>query len=90
MTSSAAELLHLSSGDIGRYINTLRLNIDLANISELMDKVLGGKKVTKHEIKDQKSNTYLIGMSPYRKASKKIEGVIIDFQLVEQLDKVTK
>ena len=88
MTASADELLNISTNDVGRYINTLKLNIDLTNIHELIDKVLGGKKVTQHEIKDQKSNTYLMGMSPYRKSSKRIEGVIIDFQLIGQTDKV--
>jgi two-component system CheB/CheR fusion protein len=88
MTASAAGLLNISTNDVGRYINTLKLNIDLTNIHELIDKVLGGKKVTQYEIKDQKSNTYLMGMSPYRKSSKRIEGVIIDFQLIGQTDKV--
>jgi hypothetical protein len=81
-------ILKKSPNDVGRYINTLKLNIDLTNIHELIDKVLGGKKVTQYEIKDQKSNTYLMGMSPYRKSSKRIEGVIIDFQLIGQTDKV--
>lgn len=80
LTTSATKILNLSINDIGRDINTLRLNIDLPNVGELVDKVVESKKDFKQEVKDHKSHSYLMTINPYRQSTKKIEGVIIDFQ----------
>jgi two-component system CheB/CheR fusion protein len=76
-TPVAAEVLNLIAADVGRPITNIKLNIDVPNFEELIEKVIGTAAATNLEIQDREGRWYSMRIHPYRTLDNKIDGAVI-------------
>src|SRR5262249_31018872 len=78
-TSQAERLLGLSSVDMGRPINMIKLRINIAHLEHLVLDVIRDVLPAKDTFQDQNGGWYELRITPYRTSDNKIEGAVLVF-----------
>ncbi len=76
-TPSAEKLFNLLPSDIGRPIQNLRPNLDLADLHPLISRTLDTHKIQEEEVRDLNGHHYSMTVRPYRTSNNKTDGVLI-------------
>ncbi|MDD5773892.1 MAG: PAS domain S-box protein [bacterium] len=79
ITLQAEKALNLTSSDIGRPINKIKLNVDIPDLEKLLFDVIESLRPAAFEIKDKQENWYFVNVRPYRTMDNKIDGVVMVF-----------
>lgn len=75
-TPQAEKVLNVSSSDVGRPINKIKLNIDIPDFERMLVGVIESLHPKTFEIKDKGENWFSVSIRPYRTLDNKIEGVV--------------
>jgi two-component system, chemotaxis family, CheB/CheR fusion protein len=76
-TPQAAEVLGLSSSDIGRPMPRLRLKLDMGSLEQNMLEVIQQVQSQQLHVQDNDGNWRVLQMVPYRTIDNRIDGVVL-------------
>jgi two-component system CheB/CheR fusion protein len=76
-TSSAAGVLRLIPGDVGRPVGDIKPRIDTPDLERLFHQVLTTEEKLDAEVRDGAGRWYSLHMRPYRSANGQIDGVVL-------------
>ena len=84
-TPSAEKLFNLLPSDIGRPIQNLRPNLDLADLHPLISRTMDTLTIQEEEVRDLKGHHYSMTVRPYRTSDNKVDGVLIALADIDAL-----
>lgn len=84
-TPSAAQVLDLLGGDLGRPIGNIRLPFDLPDLEALATEVIRTVRTEEREVRDRQGRWYALRVRPYRTADNKIDGAVLVFMDIEEI-----
>jgi two-component system, chemotaxis family, CheB/CheR fusion protein len=84
-TPSAEKLFNLLPSDIGRPIQNLRPNLDLADLHPLISRTMDTLTIQGEEVRDLKGRYYSMTVRPYRTSHNKVDGVLIALADIDAL-----
>ena len=76
-TPTARKVMNLIPTDVDRSIGDIKLNIDIANLEEMILGVIEDMVPKELEVKDKEGRWYSVRLRPYRTVDNKIDGAII-------------
>jgi two-component system CheB/CheR fusion protein len=74
---SAEQVFNLMAADVGRPIQSFRLNLDLPDLQPLISRTLERLTPQRQEVRDLSGHYYTMSVRPYRTSDHKIDGVMI-------------
>ncbi len=83
-TVGSERIANLIPTDIGRPVGDIKSNIDVANLDELITRVIATMEVTEREVRDLDGCWYLMTIRPYRTSDHKIDGAVITYQDIDE------
>ncbi|MEO8447351.1 MAG: CheR family methyltransferase [bacterium] len=86
-TRDAARLLNLIPSDIGRKITDINPNVRIKNLKAMILEVLEKEESTETNVTDDENTIYSMRIRPYKTLDKSIEGVIITFVDISEIQK---
>ena len=89
-TPAVTKLFNLIQTDIGRPIGDITTNIQLDDLIEHAQEVLGTLVRQEAEVQDKKGNWYSMRTAPYRTLENVIDGVVLNFVDISRLKQVEK
>lgn len=89
-TPAAERLLKLGPADIGRPISFLRLNLVDDELLEECKEVLQEFQPIRREIQAEDGRWFIRQITPYRAEERRIDGVVVVFQEVSEIKKLSK
>jgi len=89
-TPRAEKVFNLISGDIGRPLSDLSLNIIVPNLKENILQVLDTLNTREYEIQDYEGRWYYMKIRPYRTIENKIDGVVIVVMEIDELKRAVE
>lgn len=78
-TPAATSLLGFTPLDIGRFISSMRLPLDIQEIEGFISEVIANVTICEREVKDLQGQWYLLRIHPYRTADNRIDGAVAVF-----------
>lgn len=84
-TTSAATLLNLLPGDIGRNIEMIRNDLDLPNLKKFSTDVMESAALHECEVTDRSGRWYLLRGRPYLDSDDKIDGTVLVLLDIDRL-----
>ena len=84
-TSSATNIIPLTSTDIGRPIRHLASSLVDANLANCAEQVLKDLAVQETEVENQDGQHYTMRVRPYRTVTNVIDGVVVTFENITRL-----
>ncbi|MDO8488978.1 MAG: CheR family methyltransferase, partial [Candidatus Omnitrophota bacterium] len=79
ITAQAEKALNITLADIGRPINSIKLNFDIPKFEKIILEVIEFLHPKEFEIEDKRGNWYSVYIKPYRTLDNKIDGVVVIF-----------
>jgi len=76
-TPSAEKVFNILPTDVGRRIQNLKPNLDLADLQPLIARTMETLVVQDQEVRDLDGHYYAMSVRPYRTADNRIDGVLI-------------
>ncbi|MBF0485326.1 MAG: PAS domain-containing protein [Candidatus Omnitrophica bacterium] len=76
-TPTARKVMNLIPTDVDRPLGDIKLNIDIANLEEMILDVIEDMVPKESEVKDKEGRWYSVRIRPYRTIDNKIDGAII-------------
>jgi two-component system, chemotaxis family, CheB/CheR fusion protein len=76
-TPLAERHFNLIASDIGRPIGDIKLNVEVADLPQLLREAVDSSSTKELEVKDQQGRWYLLRIRPYRTLENKIDGAVI-------------
>jgi len=92
-TKTSEKVLNISSTDIGRPINHLKLDILVPDIEALVSSAIKNIETKEQEVQDKHGRWYNMQIRPFKTSEEKIEGallVFIDIQSIKGVEKLTR
>ena len=86
-TAATERVLRLISTDVGRPITDLKPQIDIANLDDILRRVLDTLEPYEHEVRDADGRIYLLRVRPYRTLDNRIDGTVLQLLDVTDLKK---
>jgi chemotaxis methyl-accepting protein methylase/signal transduction histidine kinase/PAS domain-containing protein len=86
-TPMAEKVMHLISGDEGRFISDFKPNIDAPDLEALILESMKTKSLKEREVRDRDGVWYLLQIRPYRTAEGRVDGAVIGLILIDPLKK---
>lgn len=86
-TPLALTTFNLLPTDVGRPLNSVRHNLDIANLEELLGDVIKTLNVQEKEVRDKTGRWYLLRARPYLTQYNKIDGAVLMLTDVDDLKK---
>jgi two-component system CheB/CheR fusion protein len=83
-STPAQRLMNLSAADLGRPLNSIRLNLLPAGFARLFHQVLESLTPGEMDVEDDEGRSYVLRASPYRTADNRIGGVVLALVDVER------
>jgi len=84
-TPTAAALLNLIPGDIGRPISNINPNINLASLEKSVSLVVDTMTLSDQEVRSKDGKWFSMRIRPYRTVDNRIDGVTLTFHDIEAL-----
>ncbi|MBV8898561.1 MAG: PAS domain-containing protein [Verrucomicrobia bacterium] len=76
-TATAARLFNLIPTDVGRPFSDVRSNLQVPDLSHLVDEVIQTVASKEREVQDKEGRWYSMSIRPYRTSEHKIDGAVI-------------
>lgn len=83
----AEKVLNLISADVGRPINNIKPNIEIADLEQVSLEVINTLDSKEKEVQDRWGHWYSMQIRPYKTTDNKIDGVIITFVDINAIKK---
>ncbi len=90
-TSAARKVMNLVTSDVGRPIGDLKTNLDIPDLTTIIEEVIDQVQVREREVRDTDGRWHVLRFHPYRTADRKIEGaviVLLDIDEIKQAQKI--
>jgi two-component system CheB/CheR fusion protein len=84
-TAQAAKGFNLLDSDIGRPIGSLRHNLDVRDLEEIVTGVIDTVRETEREVQDKQGHRFLLRVLPYLTLEKKVDGAVLVVTDIEAL-----
>ena len=84
-TPQARSILNVVAGDIGRPLDDIRANIDVADLDGQVAKVIETMVMTESEVHDRQGRWYRMQIRPYRTTDNRIDGAILSLVDIDGL-----
>jgi two-component system, chemotaxis family, CheB/CheR fusion protein len=84
-TPTARKVMNLIPGDINRPIGDIKLNIEIADLEEMISGVIEDMVPKESEVKDKEGRWYSVRIRPYRTVDNKIDGAVIALNDIDSL-----
>ena len=78
-TPLAEKLFNLLPGDVGRPIDDIRPNVEVANLGSMIAEVTDTVSSRQVEVRDRNGRWYTLVLRPYRTLDNRIDGVVLIF-----------
>ena len=85
VTATAEELLNIRSGDIGRPVRDIRMQLNIDDLEPLVRRVMETLSAEELELRDREGHWHLLRIRPYRTADNRIEGTVLALIDIDQL-----
>jgi two-component system CheB/CheR fusion protein len=76
-TPLAEKVLNLIPGDVGRFINQVKPNIDCPDLEELIPNTIHSVTAKEKEVSDREGRRYLLRIRPYKDIDNRIDGAVL-------------
>jgi len=76
-TPTARKVMNVIATDVDRPIGDIKLNIDIANLEEMIREVIDDMVPKGTEVQDKEGRWYSVRIRPYRTLDNRIEGVVL-------------
>lgn len=76
-TPAAEKMLNLIPTDVGRPISDIKLNVDVADLEQLLIDAIDTVSVKERDVRDNLGRWYLLRIRPYRTSDNRVEGAVI-------------
>ena len=83
-STPAQRLMNLGAADVGRSLNSVRLNLLPSGFARLFHQVLESLAPGEMDVEDDEGRSYVLRASPYRTADNRIGGVVVALVDVER------
>lgn len=82
-TEGAERLVNLIPSDVGRPVGDIRSSIDVANLEDMIRRVIETLTLTELEVRDRDGHWYMMHVRPYRTSEARIDGAVIVFHDID-------
>jgi len=77
-TPSSEVLLKLTSGDVGRRLTDIQLNLDgLSDLEAMLKDVLDSSRTKERDVQDKSGHWYSLRLRPYRTVKNVVDGIVV-------------
>ena len=76
-TPPAQKIFGLIPADVGRPVLNINSPLEIPNFQQTLAQAMSGGAITAVEIPDRSGSSYLVRISPYRLADRRIEGALV-------------
>ena len=84
-TPKARSILNVLPSDIGRHVNDIKPNIDVADLERQLAEVIATGMIKESEVQDRQGRWQRMQIRPYATAENKVDGVIISLVDIDAL-----
>jgi two-component system CheB/CheR fusion protein len=85
VTPAAEQLLHIRSGDIGRPVGDIRMQLNIEGLELLVRRIMETLNPEERELQDSEGRWHLLRVRPYRTADNRIDGSVLTLIDIDQI-----
>ena len=85
LTPAAEKILNVAPSDVGRPIASVRLDLEITDLEQMLREVLDTVTMREREVRDRNGRWFLLRARPYRTQDNRIDGVVLALVDVDTL-----
>lgn len=89
-TAKSQGPFNLTASDVGRSLHSIRLNLDIADLEELVAGVMDSLQELEREVRDKDGRWYSLRVRPYRSVENTIDGAVLVLVDIDALKRNAK
>lgn len=86
-TPPVTKIFNLLAGDVGRALSSIRYNLDLPDLEELLAEVIASGRPLQREVRDKAGHSYDLRARPFLTLDNRIDGVVLMLLDIDALKK---